>query len=192
MINIIDQILPVQYKVHSVAKSLGVSRASITEMLKRFGFFVGRSREQVLSDEHLSAIKQIYSRALRKHYSKLLAKYGKSDQAKQELYSIFSGVILGQDTAAKFTDPSEWVIDEGLIEARFYQLLDAPYWVETGEDSNHVVIVRLMLRCLKACQGFVRSAMRSIIPPKLFFTYADEDHLSAAASFKQGFAVAGN
>lgn len=176
-----------KYKLSTVAKGMGVSKVGLMQMLRSRGIVVHRN-DHVLTAAQVSIIAKAYVYAFKRQFFQTVkgVRYDYYDYILEPYMSFMRINPLEPE------NPKYWALDDELIEDRFYFLINCTELNERRVFGSYAAILRRMLRVVKVYTSNTVNLLHSIIPPKLFFTYSDEEDSATAAFNKWGFAVAGN
>lgn len=181
-----------QFRADQVANRLGTSRDVLVAILQGAGFKVSMTNDHLFSGEQIRAIAEAYVDSIRESFQnyKLRCRTGrKVDEHERNYFYQFVNHRLSYLRANEFAD---WVLDNELIEAAFYKLVSSTRTREDNGSAMFNAVLRFMSRQVKNYVRISQNILHTIIPPKLFFTYTDEEDSHSFAANNTGFAVAGN
>lgn len=180
---------PIKVKLSTLANGLGICKSDLVELLRKAGFVVGHSHDQILTEAQMTVIKRRYIQAVKSQFKRTLANRDKLGARTDVLLQQFSGfVTLGWNSPVGSLVPD---LEDELIEDHFYKMIITADRYERGFLSKYKSMLKDMVRAVKTCPGYAKSALHSIVPPRLFFTYVDEEDSYIVALMQSGSAVAG-
>jgi hypothetical protein len=179
------------YRLYAVANGLRMSCENLVGLLKSKGRKFNFNYDQFLSAEEISYIKGLYVQSTRVGFKKFLS--GRLDTAKSQRIGdyYYNLTIYSNSPWNRDVEPAYWHLEDDKIEDEFFWLLNRATRERSSFPSIYVSIVRRIIRTVNIASGFAKSAIVSIIPPNLFFTYIDEEDSYNVATYKPGFAAAG-
>lgn len=180
---------PIKFKLSTVANGLGINKSDLVELLRKAGFVLGHGHDQLLTVAQLTVVKRRYVQVVKSQFKRVLSDRDRLGVRTDVFLQQFSGfVTLGWNSPS---DPLVWELEDGLIEDHFYKIIRTADRYERSFLSQYKSMLKEMVRVVKACPGYAKSALHSIIPPRLFFTYVDEEDSYIVALMQSGSAVAG-
>jgi hypothetical protein len=181
------------FKADAVSKGLGISRSALIEVLNERGFDLTLNHGGVFSGVHIRALAEAFVEAVHTQYDRYLLKRRNLGESKAGDSSFFRK-FMRDEVMLIDGDDCYFLLDDEKIEHTFYRLIGRSI---APERKNAVIslyrcILRRMVSRVKSYVSMAGNGIHAIVPPKLFFTYTDEEDSYGVAFTKMGFAMAGN
>lgn len=175
-----------QYKASAITNGLGLSKSDLRHFLNRQNDY----QDFHLSSDQLQYIQQLYVRSIHREFDDLIKTSSYGSYSKETLKNYYSSLVYTKHGLVP-KDISIWELDDSRIIERFYALINKSTHIK-GIWSFQRSILRTLLKAFKQPPVFVSNKIHSIISPRLFFNYVDEDDVNAAANLRIGFVVVSN
>ena len=178
------------YRLYNVAQRLGIAKSSLVDILSSHGFSVGHSYDQLLTFAQVEMIAKLYVEAVNSQFHEMLKHRHELGEQADEMLWHFEHYTRHEEPLFGKLDPADWQLEDDLITERFYAIISR---VRSNASIYFGVAKSIIKRLVKVVRTYsvvANQGINSIIPPKLFFIYSDEED-SYSFAFKTGSAVAG-
>ena len=186
-----DFISHTKYRTDIIIRKLGMSKRDFQMLLHKNGLKFSRDGA-FLSEETVNGLSKIFANSVQRQYDSFLKKRNYFDDEAIEYKENFFLQFVKIDGHIYDLHSKNWELDEEQIIQAFYRLILSTSPRRDNGSKLHEALLRRMISLAGIYISATRDFLSSIIPPKLFFTYTDEEDSFSVASNQTGFAVAGN
>lgn len=180
-----------KYRTDTIIRKLGMSKRGFQMLLLRNGLKFNRD-EAFLSEETVNGLSKIFVNSVQKQYNSFLKKRMSSDKEEIKYMENFFLQFAKADSYVCDPHSEYWELDEEQIIQAFYRLIVSTNPRRDNGSKLHEALLHRMISLAGIYISTTWDFLSSIIPPKLFFTYTDEEDSFSVALSQTGFAVAGN
>ncbi|HWD88723.1 MAG TPA: hypothetical protein VG367_11395 [Mucilaginibacter sp.] len=163
-------------RIKHLANRLTMSVKTLRNLIRNEGIEIKSGSDVTLSHEHIAAVFQAYKKAVNRAFEKekLRMLKGKDNQLSSfsSFYYASADGSLIQATHEQFYDLE---LEEKLIESVFFELICS---IKIRKDQGSKLfksIIRFLSRLRKTLLFNFKVLLHTIIPPRLFFIYVDEE-----------------
>lgn len=180
---------PAARRLKQVSNRLNVTPDELRILITNAGGIFEKNSNPLITHEHLQIIAKAYVKSVKTLYRRA-KKAGKKGLAHGLSKNYFIN-FLEPEYLMFSLSYDVWELDDELIEKAFYKMIDSP--VVRVDSGSWVLkkILNLMLRIVFSDYYLdLKSLIKSILSPQLFFTYTSEEDNNKVANFRKASLLA--